>query len=282
MEIIRNVEIEGSRERPVLLDIYFKKDGRAKPVVVFLHGFKGFKDWGHFDLMARKYAENGFVFIKYNSSYNGTTRENPGELSDFEAFGHNNLSTEANDLGLVIDYALQPGLPVPAEETEQSGVYLLGHSRGGGIVIVKAAEDPRVKKLATLASIHDFTAFWDEETMKKFKEDGVIYILNSRTGDELPIYYQMAEDYLANEARLNLPQAARRLVQPWLIVHGDEDETVPLQAARYLHQLNPASELMILPGADHSFGGSHPWAEQSLPEYAEKATEAIAHFFKRK
>jgi len=281
MEIIRNIEIEGSRERPILLDIYYEKEERPKPVVIFLHGFKGFKDWGHFDLMARMFAENGFVFIKYNSSYNGTTPENPGELSDFEAFGHNNLSTEANDLGRVIDFALSTDLPLATGEIDQSGVNLLGHSRGGGIVIIKTAEDPRVKKLATLASIHDFTSFWDEETMKKFKEEGVIYILNSRTGDELPIYYQMADDYLANEERLNLPKAAARVKQPWLIVHGDQDETVPLQAAHFLHQVNPASELMTLSGADHSFGGSHPWKERSLPRYAEKAVESVINFYKR-
>ncbi len=280
MEIIRNIEIEGSRERPVLLDIYYKKDRNRKPILIFLHGFKGFKDWGHFDLLGRYFSRNGFVFVKYNSSFNGTTRENPSELTDFEAFGHNNLSTEANDLGRVIDFALSGDFPLPAEETDQSGVHLLGHSRGGGIVIIKTTEDPRVKKLVTLASIHDFESFWDEETMQKFEEEGVTYVVNSRTGDRLPIYYQLAEDYLANKDRLQLPEAAKKVQKPWLIVHGEADETVPVQVAHYLHKLNPGSQLEILPEANHSFGGSHPWQEKQLPEAAQKAADRIIEFLK--
>ena len=50
-------------------DATFLPDDHAKPVILFNHGFKGFKDWGPFNLMASKFAEAGFVFIKMNFSY---------------------------------------------------------------------------------------------------------------------------------------------------------------------------------------------------------------------
>ncbi|RZK32728.1 MAG: dienelactone hydrolase, partial [Hymenobacter sp.] len=59
----------------------------AKPVIVFVHGFKGFKDWGHFPLLARFFAEQGFVFIKLNLSHNGVVVGGTGDLEDLEAFG---------------------------------------------------------------------------------------------------------------------------------------------------------------------------------------------------
>lgn len=48
MEIIekRNVEIAGNHNRPILTDFYYKNDGKPKPIIIFCHGYKGFKDWG--------------------------------------------------------------------------------------------------------------------------------------------------------------------------------------------------------------------------------------------
>lgn len=49
---------------------------------------------------------------------------------------------------------------------------------------------------------------------------------------------------------------------PWLIVHGSEDETVPVEAARRLAGLaqSTGAELLVVPGASHSFGTRHPFA----------------------
>jgi uncharacterized protein len=101
---IRNISIPGSKGRPVLLDTFFQKDGEPKPVLIFSHGFKGFKDWGHFDLLARHFASRGFVFVKFNFSFNGVTPDDLVNTSDTEAFGQNNYIIELDDLGLVIDW----------------------------------------------------------------------------------------------------------------------------------------------------------------------------------
>ena len=44
--------INGSKDKKILLDIFFKKNNSKKNVVLFSHGFKGFKDWGPFNQMA--------------------------------------------------------------------------------------------------------------------------------------------------------------------------------------------------------------------------------------
>jgi hypothetical protein len=31
-----------------------------RPLVIFVHGYKGYKDWGAWDLMAEKFAESDF------------------------------------------------------------------------------------------------------------------------------------------------------------------------------------------------------------------------------
>ena len=103
---LTNILIPGSKEKPILLDCFFKEDGEAKPIIIFSHGFKGFKDWGHFNFMAKQFAEAGFVFIKFNFSHNGTTPEDPTSFGDLEAFGNNNYTIELDDLKKVMDWSL--------------------------------------------------------------------------------------------------------------------------------------------------------------------------------
>ena len=57
--------INGSREKEILLDISYLENQSPKSIVIFSHGFKGFKDWGPFNQMANSFAESNFFFIKF-------------------------------------------------------------------------------------------------------------------------------------------------------------------------------------------------------------------------
>ena len=98
--------INGSKGKPISIDISYSESSIQKPVIIFCHGFKGFKDWGHFNQLAEEFLKHDVVFVKFNFSYNGTTIEQPTDFADLEAFGDNNFSIELDDLGLVIDYVL--------------------------------------------------------------------------------------------------------------------------------------------------------------------------------
>ena len=95
-------------------DATYEATGYPKPVVIFVHGFKGFKDWGHFPLVAEFFAREGFVCVKLNLSHNGVLIDGTGDLEDLDAFGRNNFSIELDDLGQLIDALHAPGAtPVP-------------------------------------------------------------------------------------------------------------------------------------------------------------------------
>ena len=145
------------------------------------------------------------------------------------------------------------------------GVYLIGHSMGGGISIIKAAEDRRVKKLVTMASMAYFRKLWQADMEQQWRLMGITYIINKRTGQELPLKVSLLDDLDKNQARLDIIAAAKRVKQPWLIVHGDADPTVPLSSAKDLHAAQPDTEFLIIPGADHTFGSSHPYLNADLP-----------------
>ncbi|MBO3271715.1 alpha/beta hydrolase family protein [Hymenobacter defluvii] len=264
--------------RPFAADARYLPDGQAKPVVVFVHGFKGFKDWGHFNVLADYFAQQGFVFIKLNLSHNGVVVGGSGDLEDMEAFGHNNFSLELDDLGALLDALYTPGAtPLPPAELDLSRLALIGHSRGGGLVLLKAAEDARVTAVVGWAAINDIDQRWSPDLMQRWQADGVQYIDNARTGQRMPLYYQLAEDYQRNKVRLDIPTLVRTLRQPLLLLHGDQDETLPVRMAHDLQDWQPRAKLVIVPGANHVFGGRHPWEENGLPTDAQRvADETIA------
>ena len=274
MHTIKNILITGTGNRQITLDIFFEKEKEQKPVVIYAHGFNGFKDWGNFDLIAEKFSKQGLVFVKFNFSHNGTTPQHPEEFADLEAFGNNNYSTELNDLKLVIDWVSVKENPYQ-RAIDYTAVYLIGHSMGGGIVILQAAKDNRVKKLITWAAISECKTPWGKwppEQMEEWKHTGVQYYTNSRTKQQLPLYYQLYEDYCNNLQMLNIKSAMQSLQIPVLICHGTADTAVPVENALLLKKWQPAAQLFTVE-TDHVFGRKHPWTENVLPA----ATGAIVN-----
>lgn len=278
MQQLKNIVIPGSRQKPIVLDAYYVADGQPKPIVIFSHGFKGFKDWGHFDLVARKFAEAGFVYIKFNFSHNGTTPEDPTTFGDLEAFGHNNYIIELDDLKKVMDWS-QTYAPLKGEADAQH-IYLLGHSRGGGVSIIKAGEDHRIKKLVTWASVSDLVNRNKQKTIETWQRDGVVYARNGRTQQDMPLYYQFYENLMANKERLSILKAVKHLTIPFLIIHGTNDEAVQLHDAEDLHKSGKHSKLFIVENATHTFGVKHPFNGE-LPADAQEVLDKTIAFFKK-
>ena len=280
MQRIINLALSGSKNRTMLIDLYWKASNTPKPIVIFAHGFKGFKDWGHFDQVASEFARSGFVFLKFNFSHNGTTQASPTSFDDLDAFGNNTFSMELDDLGKVIDFTRSKTFPVPADECHASQLFLLGHSRGGGIAILKAAEDPRVRKIATWAAVSGFGKLWSDEVIEEWRRNGVLYIQNTRTGQQMPLYWQLYADYLQHPERLDITVRSLDLQIPFLIVHGTADVTVPYHSALEMSEKNPLARLVTILGGDHTFSARHPWPEAYLPEDTQRALQATAAFFK--
>lgn len=280
--VIQNIVLQNAQGKPFLADVHFLANGQPKPVIFFCHGFKGFKDWGAYHQVGNAFAERGFVFVRFNFSHNGTSTDKPTEFVDLEAFGRNTFSLELDDLGAVIDAVTKYKLPTPAQEIDTENINVIGHSRGGGIAILKAAEDPRVKKAATWAGVNEFGKFWRQDEMDRIKRDGVVYVTNSRTNQMMPIYWDVYEDYFHNLERLHIPTKVKQLSKPLMVIHGTADETVAYTAAAEMKEWNDTIELVPVKNADHNFGAKHPWAENSLPVHLHFVIEETANFFEGK
>ncbi len=280
MAVQKNFVISGSGGKPMLTDIFFGEPSGPKPVLIYAHGFNGFKDWGGFDLLAAQAASAGFVFIKFNFSHNGTTPEAPEDFTDLEAFAENNYTKELDDLAALLDWV--SGDNKYEHEMDRSRIGLIGHSMGGGIALIKAAEDRRVGAIATWASISECKTpwgSWPAGRLAEWKAQGVQFILNSRTGQQMPLGYQLLGDFEDNAERLDIKAAIARLEIPVLICHGTADTSVPVSSAHALAEAQARAELFLV-DSDHVFGRRHPWTEPRPPMAMQQVMDRTLEFFR--
>ncbi|MAX05232.1 MAG: alpha/beta hydrolase [Flavobacteriales bacterium] len=268
-----NTIINGSSKKDILIDTTFLEGNIKRKVVVFSHGFKGFKDWGPFNSIAEYFAASGFVFVKFNFSYNGTSIDRPSDFVDLDSFGNNNFCKELDDLGLVIDWVI--------EEFNNPEITLFGHSRGGAISILKSAEANCISNVVSWASPSDLIGRLPvNEKQKKWKETNVAYIYNGRTKQNMPLYYQFYKNCLANSERLSISNALRDLRVPHLHIHGDADPTVLVDEAYNIKKWSSGTQLYIIKGANHVFDGCHPYNSLSFPRDLRDAIDTTIAFLK--
>lgn len=257
----KNLQIQSKQHFKVDVDFFDEetaKQAHEKPVVIFTHGFKGFKDWGGFPYMMEKINSKGFAAVSFNFSHNGVDHEHPVEFLHLDLFAENTFSLELYELGLVIDYFYNN-----AENytISRERIGLIGHSRGGGISIIKASEDSRIKCLVTLALVSTFNRY-TEEYKRKWKEKGYLETLNTRTNQIMRLNSTLLEDLEINRNRFNLQSAVQKLSIPYLIVHGKEDLSVNYDEAMELYENSNKkyTELFSVKNTGHTFGVVHPFA----------------------
>ena len=268
-------------DKPIVTDVFYLKDKTKKPIVIFCHGYKGYKDWGAWNLAAEKFAENNLFFVKFNFSHNGGTLENPIDFPDLEAFGDNNFIKELDDLENIINWVTAN--PDFKNEIDLENITLIGHSRGGGIVALKASENNKITKLITWAGVSDFgVRFPKGEPLEAWEKQGVSYILNTRTYQKMPHKYQFYQNFKENEARLTIKNAVEKLNIPHLIIQGENDETVLPEEAKNIHLWNPKSKLIFIEEMNHPLGCTQPWGNSIMPFHLEKVVNQSINFILNK
>lgn len=261
----------------IAADLHWDESYESMPLVVFCHGYKGFKDWGCWNLVADYFASRGMMFLKFNFSLNGTTPDNPLEFGDLDAFARNTYSREVADLQAVLNFVSQ-NKSLRDYGFNDKDLFLIGHSRGGGIAILGSGFG-KLKKLITWASVSDFESRFPEGTeLENWKNNGVWEVYNTRTAQIMPHNYTFFEDFQANMENLDIAGRLPRIDIPFLIVHAEDDEAVDVEEAFALNALAPSAQLLLLETGGHTFGAAHPWTAAALPEPLQEVCDASLSF----
>ena len=271
---IINANYIGSKNRKSLIDLSIPKINNGK-LIIFIHGYMGYKDWGCWNLVERYFNKLGYSFCKFNMSHNGGTEDNGIDFPDTKAFENNCYSYEVNDLKYVLNWINQK------EETTFKSIHLMGHSRGGAIALLNANND-MVDSIITCAAISDIESrFPKGKKLNEWKENKIRFIKNGRTKQELGHSYTQYEDFILNKEKLNIKNACDKTKKPTLIFHGKEDESVNINEGKKIAEwLN--TSLNIIKNTKHTFGASQPWNHDYLPEPLEELCHKTHLFLQKK
>lgn len=239
---------------------------RPRALAVVVHGFKGFKDWGFFPWLAERLLQHRIAVCRFNMSRSGIG-DDPEAFERLDLFADDTYSIQLADLRLAVRHAQQhaPDLPL----------FLLGHSRGGGVALLGAADVPRLHGVAVWAPIARCDR-WDEATKAEWRRDGYLDQLNQRTKQNMRLSCAVLDDYERNRERLDVERAARELAAPLLVVHGARDESVPVEEGRRLAGAARDASLLVVGRAGHTMNAIHPLVH--VPFELVLAAETSARF----
>ncbi|MDA1272906.1 MAG: alpha/beta fold hydrolase [Verrucomicrobia bacterium] len=197
----------------------------SKRLVVIGHGVTGNKDRPFIAALAEGLAKDGIHALRVSFSGNGGSE---GE------FRESTISKEVNDLGAVLD------------ALKDYDVCYAGHSMGGAVGVLRAASDVRIRWLISLAGMVHTKDFADREFGAVKPDAGFMW-----DDPSCPL----SQAYMDDMATIgSVVELAPKIQVPWLLVHGSEDDVVPIQDSLDIQKnANSNVELVEIKGASHVF-----------------------------
>lgn len=199
----------------------------SKSIVVLGHGVTGNKDRPFIVALAEALSAAGVPALRVSFSGNGGSGGN---------FTDSTISKEVEDLGSVLD----------ALKNRRIGY--IGHSMGAAVGVIRASRDPRIQFLVSLAGMvhtHEFAQreFGSIKPGHGFMWDDPACPLSQRYMDDMAQIQSVA-------------QLGAKISVPWLLVHGTEDDVVPMKDSTDIFVLaREPKQLVEIKGANHVFAG---------------------------
>lgn len=226
------------------------------PLVVMPHGGPWARDYGNFDESIQCLAHNGYAVLQVN--YRGSTGYG---FKHFEGARHDYGAGILNDILAVIDWAVESGIADPQR------VGIMGTSYGGYATMMALTRHPdRFQCGVAISGVYDL------------KDQMTSYVAGGRGNYMAYDYWKsMVGDPKKERDKLEAISPINfvdNLDDPVLIIHGDEDETVPFSQSKALEK--------ALKKADKAYhfititnGGHHRWSD----EVETKVHESILELF---
>lgn len=264
--------IPGAEGQPILGDAHVP-DSSPRGVLVLCHGFKGYKDYGFFPRLAEAASAAGMIAHRFNFSHSGMTDET-ATFARPDLFERDTWGFQIRDLFAVaaaIGSGVLAGRWLP--------IVVFGHSRGGVTALLAAARGLSVAGVITAAAPY-IACNLDEDQRAMLRRAGYLSSPSSRTGQDLRIGRTWLDEIESDPDAFDPCRAIAALQLPCLIVHGDADDSVSPQAARNLSAAcDHRAELLIIPGANHTFNAANPLPPQAcLPVETQLMFEAAVSF----
>lgn len=245
-----------SQKNKLNITVYGIENHSFAPCLIFVHGFKGFKDWGFGQYIGNYFAEKGFFVLSFNFSHNGVG-DSLTEFTELDKFAQNTFSLEVEELGEMIDLYRSNFFG----ETKNEKIFLLGHSRGGAISLLTATQRKEVTAIAVWSCVSSFDRY-SERQKEEWRKKGFFDVFNTRTKQVMRLNVSLLDDLEKHKNdSLNIERSVRNLNRPLFIAHGDQDLAVPIKEAELIYNWSDPhlTEFYKIAGTGHTFNCKHPF-----------------------
>jgi dipeptidyl aminopeptidase/acylaminoacyl peptidase len=274
--MIEDFKLKSSFGNYINITCYGFENLNSAPCLIYVHGFKGFKDWGFVPYLASYFSKNGFCVLTFNFSHNGVGTSLT-EFDELDKFSKNTISLEISELSEIVD-AYKSGF---FEKNVDGRLGFIGHSRGGAVSLLTAANQPELRAVAVWCSVAKLDRY-TERQKNDWREKGFVEVLNSRTKQLMRMNVSLLDDIEQNiGGSLNIENSVKNIGKPLLIVHGEQDVTVPITEAEQIFKWsdNSLSEFIRIPSTGHTFNVEHPFRASN--DRFELVLEKTKDFFKK-
>lgn len=261
-----NWDIPGSQGLPIRGTTH-QPVGDPRGVIIIVHGYLGYKDYGMFPWIAAQLCDAGHIVHRVNLSHSGMDHGH-GDF-DIDAFRRDTWSRGVEDIMILLK-AIDRGVLAG----QNSGAVLLGHSRGGSTCLLTAGRHADEEAFGRVVGLISLSAPASLERMTnasktKMLADGSLPLKSSRTGQTLQIGAAWLQEQCDEPEAHDLLAQVAKIRPPVGLLHGADDPTVAAHDAVTIAQANPARvHVHIVDGANHVFNTPNPFASDAKPSAA--------------
>ena len=222
----------------------------TKPMIILCHGFSTGKDGRTNVRLEEILNKQKISTFRFDFFGHGESEGKFEEITTSEA---------VDDVLNAIEFIRESGY-------ERIG--LVGSSFGGMASLFAASRSDNLYVLALKSPVSDYKSMSEtrrsEQELEDWKEKGFIE-LEGPNGEMRRLNYSFYED----AEKVDAYEAVKKIKVPALIVHGDADETVPIEQSLKTASLIEDCRLEVIEGGDHTY---------SNPEHFEKLLNLISEF----
>lgn len=247
---------------------------QSNKLAIIVNGLNGFATYGMFPQLQHDLYEQGISSISFNFSHGGV-RGDADYFTEIDLYEKNCMRLEVEDIKGLVNSLSKFKLP-------DTSIYLISHSLGS-IPTCFAARDllAMSKNIQGIIFIAPsmILDFWGEKNMQQWELDGKLMYDNKRTEQSLPLGLEYFQETKESASTWNLENALKETPVKYLILHGDKDESIPMDEAKKVQEWNETcgniSKLVIVENASHTFNISHPFQSKS-DEYVALSKNIVA------
>jgi dipeptidyl aminopeptidase/acylaminoacyl peptidase len=223
---------------------------KEKPIIVLCHGFFRSKEGSTYVGLERILNEKGISTFRFDFFGHG---ESEGKFEEVT------ISEAVDDVLSAIEFLKKSGY-------EKIG--LMGSSFGGMASIMAASRVNDLFLLALKSPVSDFSSLFqahqNEQEVKEIKEKGFTYITDIEGNKR-----KLNISFFLDARKVKGYEAAKKIKIPTLIVHGNKDDSVPIEQSQRTASLMENCRLEVIEGADHGY---------SNEEHFQKMLDLISKF----